>query len=140
MWEEDRARLLTLHPDTWAGMLSNNELSVGYVEVLSLILIHRSFPPSLLSLSLSLSSLSLSLCLSVSLTYSHPQLYNRTEQKLYNCVMTFAAQFDDDQKKKDEVLTLLLPCIRFNFMPIDFLLNTYVLINHFLYECISRDI
>jgi len=99
MWEEDRARLLTLHPETWAGMLSNNELAIGYVVLIRLLLG----------------------------VLSSPLTYNRSEQKLYNCVMTYAAQFKDDQTQKDEVLTLLLPCIRFNFIPIDFLVNTYVL-------------
>jgi len=76
MWEEDRDRLLALHPDTWAGMLSNNELSIG------------------------------------------------SEQELYDCVMKYAAQFRGDQPKKDEVLTLLLPCVRFNFLPVEFLVET----------------
>jgi len=38
--------------------------------------------------------------------------------------MAYAAQFKDDQTQKDEVLTLLLPCIRFNYLPVDFLVNT----------------
>jgi len=54
MWEDDETRLLTLHPDTWAAMLTNNELAVGYVAGLSFSLPlapSRSLPHSLLPLS-----------------------------------------------------------------------------------------
>ena len=61
---------------------------------------------------------------SLRLTLLHTHTFNRSEEKLYKCVMTYAAQFKDDQNKKDEVLTLLLPCLRFNFLSIDFLLYT----------------
>jgi len=54
MWEEDRTRLLTLHPETWAGMLSNNELSIGYVVLVLCSLFFTHNIPLLLSLPLSL--------------------------------------------------------------------------------------
>ena len=59
MWEEDRARLLTLHPETWAGMLSNNELAIGYIVLPSLA--SSLPPPFLLPLPPSLFSLFVSL-------------------------------------------------------------------------------
>jgi len=85
---------------------------------------------SILSLlfSLPLFSLPLALYLSVSFSLSftlfNSHTFNSSEEKLYNCVMTYAAQFNNDQPKKDEVLNLLLPCLRFNFINVEFLVNT----------------